>query len=116
MPAKYTVGQLLPNGATVTVDTFATLSDGTTIETMEATYPNGAKDHETDTTPGANTSAANQATLQQRAQVALVNNATYLAIGTPTTGQAISQVAALTRQMDAVIRVLLSQYDTTAGT
>jgi hypothetical protein len=116
MPAIWTVNQVLPNGATVTADTFTIGSDGTTTEMMTATYPNGAKDHEVITTSGPGTPAANQQTLQQRAQNALVNNATYLAITTPTTAQAIAQVAALTRQTNAVIRVLLSQYDTTTGT
>jgi hypothetical protein len=112
MPAIWTIGQLLPNGAHVSADTFVTLADGTTVETMADDKDN----HTVQTIPGPATPMANQQTLQQRAQNALVNNATYLAITNPTTNQAVAQVAALTRQMDAVIRVLLSQYDTTVGT
>ena len=116
MPAQYTVGQLLPNGATVTFDSFVTNSDTSTTEIMDATYPSGGIDRTIITIPGVGTPGANAGTLQQRAKDALVNNATYLAIGAPTQAQAITQVAALTRQMDAVIRVLLNQYDTTVGT
>jgi hypothetical protein len=57
--------------------------------------------------------AANRATLTQRATTALTTNATYLAIPTPTTAQAVAQVAALTRQSDAVIRLLLNQLTAT---
>ena len=116
MPAQYTIGQVLPSGATVTADTFTTLADGTTVETMDATYPSGAKDHTVITTPGAGTPAANQQSIQSKAQAALVNNATYLAIPSPTTAQAVAQVAALTREVNAIIRLLLNQFDTTTGT
>lgn len=51
----------------------------------------------------------NAGVLQQRAMTALGNNAAYLAIGAPTAAQAIPQVAALTRQMNGVIRLLLAQ-------
>jgi hypothetical protein len=116
MPAQFVVGQVLPNGSTVSFDSFVTQGDGTTVETMDATYPSGAKDHSIITTPGAGTPAANQSTLQQRAQIALVSNATYLAITNPTTNQAVAQVAALTRQVNALIRVVLAQFDSTVGT
>jgi hypothetical protein len=61
----------------------------------------------------ANTQATNKATIQQQAQTALTNNQTYLAIASPTTAQAVSQVAALTRQLDGVIRLLLQKFDAT---
>jgi hypothetical protein len=116
MPPVYTVGELLPNGATVTADAFTTAGDGTTTETMTSTNPSGSTNHETIVTPGTGTPAANSATLQQRAQIALINNATYLAITNPTTNQAVAQVAALTRQVNALIRVVLAQFDSTVGT
>ena len=116
MAAIYTVGQVLPNGATVTADSLTTQPDGTTVELMIATYPSGAVDRTTITTPAAGSPIAVAQTLESKAQAALVNNATYLAIGTPTTAQAIAQVAALTRQVDAVIRMILNQFDTTVGT
>jgi hypothetical protein len=116
MPAIWTIGELLPNGATVTADTFTTLPDGTTVETMTATYPSGATNNEQIVTPPAGSPAANLATLLQRAQAALVNNNTYLAIPSPTQAQAITQVAALTRQVDGLIRFLVQDFSTTTGT
>lgn len=57
--------------------------------------------------------AANQALLLSQANTALTNNATYLALTTPTTAQAISQVAALTRQVDALIRLAVGNFSAT---
>lgn len=116
MVAQYVVGQVLPNGATVTKDAFTTDSDGTTHETMEATYASGAVDHTIITTPGPGTPEANYATLRQKAQAALVNNAAYLALPTPTTAQNAAQIGVLTREASAIIRLLLNQLDTTTGT
>lgn len=116
MAAQYTVGQVLPNGATVTADTFVTLADGTTVETMTASNPTGSVDREFIVTPGAGTPAANQQTLTAKAQAALINNATFLVIGNPTQAQAVTQVQALTRQVNALIRLALNQFDTTTGT
>ena len=50
--------------------------------------------------------------LIQRAGTALANNTTYLAIPSPTAAQAITQTQALTRQVNALIRMLLAQVDT----
>jgi hypothetical protein len=60
-------------------------------------------------TDPAHPSAQNFATLVARAQTALNNNQTFLAIGSPTNAQAVAQVQALTRQMDAVIYYLLHE-------
>jgi hypothetical protein len=54
--------------------------------------------------------------LQQKALNALTSNATYLGIGTPTTAQAVAQVASLTRQVNALIRLQLNLLDSTSGT
>lgn len=51
--------------------------------------------------------------LESRAATALAGNRTYLALATPTTAQMRAQVAALTRQNTAVIRLLLNQLDGT---
>ena len=55
---------------------------------------------------------ANLITLQSRASTALTNNATYLALGSPTTTQNTAQIQALTRQMDGIIRMLLQATST----
>ena len=55
------------------------------------------------------TATTNRATLIGQAQTALANNTTYLAIGTPTTPQAVAQVRALTVQNNKIIRLLLVQ-------
>jgi hypothetical protein len=57
----------------------------------------------------------NQQTLQGKASAALAANTTYLA-GNPTTAQAVAQVAALTRQINALIKLQLGQLDDTSGT
>jgi hypothetical protein len=59
---------------------------------------------------------ANRATLQQRAQAALTANGTYLGLANPTTGEAVAQVARLTRECSALIRLLLDALDDVAGT
>lgn len=58
----------------------------------------------------------NAVTLNQRAKAALTANASYLAIATPTTAQVTAQVATLTKECSALIRLLLNQFDSTAGT
>jgi hypothetical protein len=58
------------------------------------------------------TQGANVVTLLQRAQTALTNNQTFLAIASPTQAQAVAQVQALTRQVDGLIRFLLGTFDT----
>lgn len=54
--------------------------------------------------------------LFDKAAAALTNNQTFLGIATPTQAQAVAQVQALTRQVDALIRLQIGQLDTTAGT
>lgn len=54
------------------------------------------------------TADANGATVRSRAQAALTANATFLAIsGTPTNAQILAQVRQLTKENNAVIRLLL---------
>lgn len=62
------------------------------------------------------TAQANQATLLAKAAAALSTNQTYLALATPTTAQAVAQVAALTRQVDVLIRLAAQLLTSTAGT
>lgn len=50
--------------------------------------------------------AQNAATLRDKVRTALDTNATFLGRANPTTAQTTAQVQALTRQMDALIRLL----------
>ena len=52
---------------------------------------------------------ANAADLRTKAQTALTNNAAFLAIANPSAAQNAAQAKALTRQVNAVIRILLNQ-------
>jgi hypothetical protein len=58
------------------------------------------------------TATTNKATLESRATTALANNATFLAIGAPSNAQIVAQAQALTRQVDALIRLALGRLDT----
>lgn len=57
--------------------------------------------------------AATQQTVRNNASQALAANATYLGLATPTTAQAVAQVAALTRQIDALIRLAVANFSGT---
>lgn len=103
--ATYVLGQVLPNGATVIADNVVTNPDGSTTETINARYPSGAVDHYVTTIPAPNSANANLATLQQRAATALTNNDAFLAVASPTTAQVTAHVKALTRQVNALIRL-----------
>lgn len=60
-------------------------------------------------------SGANSAALHAKATQALVANAAFLANQSPTATDVRNQVQLLTREATAVIRLLLNQLDTTAG-
>lgn len=79
---------------------------------VKATYINAVMVDADDSDP----SVANLNTLRGRAQTALTANATFLAIGSPSNAQTVAQVQTLSRQCSAVIRLLLNQLDSTAGT
>ena len=54
--------------------------------------------------------------LRAKAAQAIATNVTYLAIVAPTNAQVVTQVARLTRETTAVIRLLLGHLDDTTGT
>lgn len=54
--------------------------------------------------------------LTKKAQTALTANATYLAISSPSAAQVAAQVNSLTKQSNALIRLLVNKLDATTGT
>lgn len=56
---------------------------------------------------------ANDRTIRDRAAAALDSNRTFLAVTSPTAAQNAAQLKALTRQMQALIRLTLGQLDST---
>lgn len=59
------------------------------------------------------TAADNDATIRAQAANALTANRTYAALASPTAAQTTAQVKALTRQNNAIIRLLLGKLDGT---
>jgi hypothetical protein len=55
-------------------------------------------------------------TLLDRLQQAFAANSTYLGVGSPTAAQTTGQVQRLTREMNAVLRLLLGAYDSATDT
>jgi hypothetical protein len=53
--------------------------------------------------------AVNRRTVYDKARQALTANAAFLALSTPTTAQTLAHVRALTRQNNALIRLLLNE-------
>lgn len=55
----------------------------------------------------------NRATLEQRAATAMADNRTFLALTSPTNAQTLAQVKLLTRECQAIIRLMLGRLDST---
>lgn len=62
------------------------------------------------------TAGGNRATLTSAATNAIANNQTFLGIASPTAAQELSQLQALTRQVNALIRLVTNDLSSTAGT
>lgn len=59
---------------------------------------------------------ANRAALLAKAVAAQAGNATFLGIGAPTTAQTLAQVRALTRQVNALLKLAADDLANTSGT
>lgn len=92
------------------------MGDYVLVETGEPSVTDPSVWYSRDMQWKAGTPQATLATLQQKAQAALANNATFQAIGSPTNAQNAAQVQALTRQCNGIIRLLLGALDSTTGT
>lgn len=98
--------------AAVVSDVTTTAPDGSTVETI--VYADGSRSVQY--TPGPGTPAANQQTLQNRAQAAQAANATFLALASPTNAQTLAQVQLLTKECNALIKLALGLFADTSGT
>ncbi len=58
----------------------------------------------------------NRDDLTSRAALALTTNAAFLAIAAPSNAQNATQIKALTRQVNALIRLVVGRLEETAGT
>jgi len=61
-------------------------------------------------------SGVNADLLMSKARQALATNAAYLALGAPTNAQNLNQIRTLTRENNALIRLMLGALDDVSGT
>lgn len=59
---------------------------------------------------------ANKDTILGKVSAALTNNQAFLGLSSPTNAQVLAQIQALTRQTNALMRIVSEQLDSTAGT
>ncbi len=62
-----------------------------------------------------NARLANRHQLEAKAEQALTTNQAFLALASPTAAQTLAQVQTLTKECNALIRIILNQVDSTAG-
>lgn len=92
--------------ATDTSDMTWTLTDGKAVQTWTVRPKTPAELQ-------ADTEAANEQTIRDKAATALNTNTTFLGIASPTNAQNAAQVKALTRQMNGLIRLTIRRLDGT---
>jgi hypothetical protein len=111
MPQIYHVGDLLPNGATVTADSFVTLPDGSTVEDVHDSKGN----EQVITIPGPGSPVANALTIQQRVQANLATLETW--ISNNPTGAVLTgpQTLVLAKMLVGLCRLLLAENQTVGG-
>ncbi len=105
--ASVSVGDDLANGATVTDVHLETLPDGTVIE--EYTDSHGNFSSET-RYPDGHPVRVREALLQDA--LGFLADTTYLERAAPSAAEQAAQVAALTRQVQGLLRLQLNQYET----
>lgn len=89
--------------------------DETGVETLARPYT-PEENAEADARAQAQTEATNEADLMAKARNAITGNKNFLAIASPTNAQTVAQVKALTRQMNAMIRLEVRDLLDTSGT
>ena len=93
--------------------TKALLDAGYLTEDMQITAVKMGLLTRADCTPAVQAKIDNYLTIRSQAQTAMTGNTTYLALASPTAAQNTAQVKALTRQNNAMIRLLLGLLDGT---
>lgn len=66
--------------------------------------------------PAVDPQQANSEMLHSRAEAALTANANFLALPSPTNAQVVAHVQQLTKECNALIRLMIGRLDTTTGT
>lgn len=82
------------------------------VQTLQRSYTQAEIDRATASALSV-TERTNKQTLEQQATTALADNRTFLAIASPTQAQTLTQVKALTRQNNAIMRLILNKLDGT---
>ena len=101
-------------GFVVVVETVAPVATAAQVVESAVTLPGGVPTRtwsvraKTPDEVDADTREANRSTIETRARNAITTNAAFLAIGAPTNAQVVAQTKALTRQVNALLRLQLS--------
>jgi hypothetical protein len=112
------VGQVLDNGAVVTSIEVEAQEDGSEVISTVMTYDNGAQDFARTVSAGPGHPLTVQADVTNRLVAAMIDNVFVLQEPSELAGidELRAHVVALTRQVNALIRVVLNRFDDDAGT